>query len=329
MNELKIDEELKNLLPPLTKEEYDRLEESIVNNGCRDAICVWHGYIADGHNRYSICKKHNINFNVIELGYETKDEVMEWMIKDVQLARRNLSDIQKVMIVEKYRKIYEKIAKENISKGGSNKSKEGLSNSTNLINKIDVRKKLAEMADMGTEKYFRTKKIIDSGNQKIIDKINNKEMTVNKAYTTLFKPEPKKKVTQTKKICEKCNKELDILDFYEGHSICKECENEIEEERINKNRQKNKEKEDKEFDEILKDIKTPKDITKSSIDSNISCIKETSDDFIENLNSTLFVMEKLIDKINKDNVNILLDLLEEHIDKIKDIENQINEKVGK
>lgn len=327
MNELKIDEELKNLLPPLTKEEYDRLEESIVNNGCRDAICVWHGYIADGHNRYSICKKHNIKFNVIELGYETKDEVMEWMIKDVQLARRNLTDIQKVMIVEKYRKAYEKIAKENQSKGG--RPKNGSVISPDHFDKIEVRKKLANLADMGEQKYFRTKKIIDSGNQEIIDKINNKEMTVNKAYTTLFKPESKKKVIQTKKICERCNKELDVLDFYEGHSICKECENEIEEERINKNRQKNKGKEDEEFNEILKDIKTPKDITKSSIDSNISCIKETSDDFIENLNSTLFVMEKLIDKINKDNVNILLDLLEEHISKIKNIENQINEKVGK
>ena len=37
-------------------------------------------------------------------------------------------------------------------------------------------------------------------------------------------------------------------------------------------------------------------------------------------------MEKLIDKINKDNVNILLDLLEEHISKIKNIENKINKK---
>lgn len=178
---------------------------------------------------------------------------------------------------------------------------------------------------IGKTKTFSLLDINKNERQKFIENNDIENMTTKELKRKIVEYNNKK----SKKICERCNKELDVLDFYEGHSICKECENKIEEERINKNRQKNKDKEDEEFNEILKDIKTPKDITKSSIDSNISCIKETSDDFIENLNSTLFVMEKLIDKINKDNVNILLDLLEEHISKIKDIENQINEKVGK
>ena len=62
MRELKIDPELKDLLPPLTNEEYKQLEKNIKENGFdrNFPIMEWHGYIADGHNRYSICKKHNI-----------------------------------------------------------------------------------------------------------------------------------------------------------------------------------------------------------------------------------------------------------------------------
>lgn len=72
----------------------------------------WNGFIVDGHNRYSICKKHNIEYVVGTLGYETKDEVMEWML-DIQLGRRNLSPIQRIAVAEKYRSIYERQAKEN------------------------------------------------------------------------------------------------------------------------------------------------------------------------------------------------------------------------
>ena len=48
------------------------------------------------------------------LAYETKEEVMEWML-DIQLGIRNLSPIQRIAVAEKYRPIYEKQAKENMS----------------------------------------------------------------------------------------------------------------------------------------------------------------------------------------------------------------------
>ena len=114
MRELKIDPELKDLLPPLTDEEYKQLEKNILENGFdrNFPIMEWHGYIADGHNRYSICKKHNIEPVIGTIAYETKEEVMEWML-DIQLGRRNLSPIQRIAVAEKYRPIYEKKAKEN------------------------------------------------------------------------------------------------------------------------------------------------------------------------------------------------------------------------
>ena len=45
---------------------------------------------------------------------------MEWML-DIQLGRRNLSPIQRIAVAEKYRPIYEKMAKENKILGGGDK----------------------------------------------------------------------------------------------------------------------------------------------------------------------------------------------------------------
>ena len=52
---LKIDEEFQKLIPELTKEESDTLEELLLKEGCREPICVWNDYIIDGHNRYFLC----------------------------------------------------------------------------------------------------------------------------------------------------------------------------------------------------------------------------------------------------------------------------------
>ena len=53
--ELQIDDEFASLIPPLTADELSRLEQSIIKEGCREAIITWNNIIVDGHNRYHIC----------------------------------------------------------------------------------------------------------------------------------------------------------------------------------------------------------------------------------------------------------------------------------
>lgn len=86
--QLNIDPEFKNLLAPLTKDEYSELEKDILENGCEDTIKVWNGIIVDGHNRYSICLKHGLIFDTQEKEFDSRDQVKNWMIRH-QLARRN------------------------------------------------------------------------------------------------------------------------------------------------------------------------------------------------------------------------------------------------
>ena len=195
MKELKIDPELRDLLPPLTDEEYKQLEKNIVENGFDKnfPIMEWQGFIVDGHNRYNICKKHNITDYVVgTLGYETKEEVMEWML-DIQLGRRNLSPIQRIAIAEKYRSIYEKQALANKQVAMSearksnknNKSEQFLPNLVTTVDKVDTTKKLAEVAGVGKETYRMGAKILNSDNEEVKQAVLSGEMSINAGYNKI------------------------------------------------------------------------------------------------------------------------------------------------
>ena len=51
MYELKINETLSHLMPPLSAEEESLLTESLLDNGCREPLVVWNGTLVDCHAR--------------------------------------------------------------------------------------------------------------------------------------------------------------------------------------------------------------------------------------------------------------------------------------
>ena len=99
--------ELKNLIPALAKDELEQLENNILQHGCQTPIQLWQAskqligleadnpddiayILIDGHNRHSICKRHNLNFEVYMLSFPSLKEAKDYMI-NLQLGRRNLS----------------------------------------------------------------------------------------------------------------------------------------------------------------------------------------------------------------------------------------------
>jgi len=103
--DLKINEEFKSLIPKLTAEEYEGLEASIIQEGCRDKIVTWKGYIIDGHNRYEICNKHSIAFECLEKdNFETEADVKLWMINN-QFNRRNLPIATRMKLAYRFKEI--------------------------------------------------------------------------------------------------------------------------------------------------------------------------------------------------------------------------------
>ena len=100
-----VNEELKAYIDPLTIEEYEALERSILAEGCRDALVLWNDLLVDGHNRYAICQAHGLPFQTLQsTQFNTIEDVHLWMI-DQHLGRRSVSDFQRGMLALRKRQI--------------------------------------------------------------------------------------------------------------------------------------------------------------------------------------------------------------------------------
>jgi len=156
---LKIDADFKNIIPPLSQEEFEQLEQNILSEKhCREAILIWNGYIVDGHNRYVICQKHDIPFEVEKLRFTSKHEALIW-IAEHQLGRRNLSDAVRIELAAYRAKM--------LNLGGI------------------VRKAVATMAGVSEQTVHRYMKVVASGDAGLINQLRKGEVKINTAYGKL------------------------------------------------------------------------------------------------------------------------------------------------
>jgi hypothetical protein len=93
---LKIDTEFRNLIPAITDEQRQQLEENIVaHGGARDPLTIWlrgddDCVLLDGHNRYEICTKLGLPWTAVQVEFGTREQAADWIDRN-QLGRRNLS----------------------------------------------------------------------------------------------------------------------------------------------------------------------------------------------------------------------------------------------
>ncbi len=116
---LTIDQEFEDLCPRLTAEEYAKLEQSLIDDGCRDPITVWANHedtIIDGHNRYRICQINDIPFKTRAWKLETRGDVINWIITN-QLGRRNLTEEQKAYLRGKRYRAEQGNQRDNLRRG--------------------------------------------------------------------------------------------------------------------------------------------------------------------------------------------------------------------
>ncbi|VTU18093.1 hypothetical protein H4CHR_00117 [Variovorax sp. PBS-H4] len=100
-----VNEELKAYIDPLTPEEYEALERSLLAEGCRDALVLWGDVLVDGHNRYGICRKHSLPFQTVQnTRFRSLEDVHLWMI-DQHLGRRSISDFQRGVLALRKKEI--------------------------------------------------------------------------------------------------------------------------------------------------------------------------------------------------------------------------------
>ena len=100
-----VNPELKAYIDPLTPEEHEALERSLLAEGCRDALVLWGDVLVDGHNRYGICQKHGLPFETVQNPrFQSMEDVHLWMI-DQHLGRRSVSDFQRGVLALRKREI--------------------------------------------------------------------------------------------------------------------------------------------------------------------------------------------------------------------------------
>ncbi len=103
--EIVVDPSLKAYIDPLTPDEHAALEQSLLAEGCRDALVLWGNVLVDGHNRYGICRTHGLPFRTVQNErFQSMEDVHLWMI-DQHLGRRSVSDFQRGVLALRKREI--------------------------------------------------------------------------------------------------------------------------------------------------------------------------------------------------------------------------------
>ena len=113
-----VDEEIRALIPEMSVEERDNLEEEIEEDGeIREAVIVWkeQSILLDGHNRKEISEATGKKLRVAEISLPDRDSAKAWVIRH-QLARRNLTDYQRGQMALKLKPILAKQAAERRSR---------------------------------------------------------------------------------------------------------------------------------------------------------------------------------------------------------------------
>ena len=214
-----IDSEFQSLIPPLTDDEYKRLEKSILSEGVRDPIITWNGTIIDGHNRYRICDEHGIEFRQVEREFASRDAAKIWIIEN-QFGRRNLSKYDRSVLALQLEPLYAAEAKRRQQESGKQYGRGQEKVSQISDEPIRTDEQLARLAGTSRD-TIRKVKVIETeaakGNETAIDArdaVKSGEKSIHKAYTEV---RPKADKADSRPLCTICGEPIDDGDAY-GHN---------------------------------------------------------------------------------------------------------------
>ena len=182
--DLKINERLEKVMPPLQEMELELLTHSLLTEGCRDALVVWKetGEIVDGHNRYRICRENNIPFEYVEISFGEEDAAKLWII-DNQLARRNVPDFVRCELVLPLEAKLKAEAKKRQIRGSGESVPPNLAEQK----KGDTRDQMARMAGVSHGTMDKAKKLMESADEETLEKLRSDDISIHRAFTSLKK----------------------------------------------------------------------------------------------------------------------------------------------
>ncbi len=320
MKELKINSELRDFIPPLSGEEKKQLEDSLLKYGYKGApIYIWNDYIVDGHNRYELCKKHNIECPVEELllgDNATIIDVMEWMI-NTQLGRRNLPPAQRLAVMDKFKKKIQEQAK------STQGTRTDLTSSPNgeKVKSTHTDKELAKMAGVGTGTVARFNKVMNSDDEELKKKVLANEVSINAGYEKVKKNEKEKENINNESHSPQPQTYQEAAQLYGG----------IQQGHL-PNR-KNKEENNDEFTEeqlvnALISTKTPVNVLDSIVPKQeFDIMTKTLLENVQSCDYRIFNLHEVYKKMKNKDLDYAIEKLDSVIEALMELEEKIKKKV--
>jgi DNA modification methylase len=181
-----------------------KVETNCMAEGIREKILTWKGFIIDGHNRFEIATKWDLDFETESKHFDNeeavKEAVKEWMILN-QFGRRNLSNYQRSVLALELEDVFSKKAKENLKLSGGRGVK-GKQISAE-VKPIETRKELSKVASVSHDTIAKVKKIQEKAPEEVKAKLRTGEVSINAAYKEIKKEEKKANFEAKKQLFEK------------------------------------------------------------------------------------------------------------------------------
>lgn len=191
-----VDREIRALVPPLWPDERVQLEESLLAEGCREALVVWDtgkakGILLDGHHRYEMCRRHKLPYRVHHIKMDSRDAAKVWVLEN-QLGRRNLNVAQRVELALKLKPLLRAQTRESqrTSTGGSRPQlipelgeAEHPRRAAPPFRRVD--KEIAKIAGVSHGTVQKTERVLAEADEETKAKLRRGETTINREYSRL------------------------------------------------------------------------------------------------------------------------------------------------
>ncbi len=206
---LSIKKEYLNLIPPLSKVEFDLLKQSIKEEGMHVPLIInKQGVVLDGHHRFRACKE--LGIPLIYITKECKDSLEEKQyLIDVNLRRRQMNEFQRVEIGYTLEDIEKERAKRRMTLGGhivglatkkedhdnNNEVERRVASTDATLEPCEEKGKVSEIIakkiGVSTATYERGKKIIEKGTEDQKNSLRKDTIGITKVYSLIRRQEQK------------------------------------------------------------------------------------------------------------------------------------------
>ena len=213
-----VDADFAALIPPLSAEERQQLEENIVEHGgARDPLVVWAikgtMTLLDGHNRYEICTRLELPFDIEEMRFSDRSHAEEWIIRN-QFGRRNLSAYVRTQLALRLEETVAARAKANQVRKPADSVCQKSDKQT-----IDTKKEIAKVANVSHDTVAKVKKIDAAEKAGKVDaetvaKLRTGEVSINRVVRDLKEQETAAKREAQKVVA--ISKRQDVDGLYLG-----------------------------------------------------------------------------------------------------------------